>query len=133
MRAAGENPLALKAVGIKPAPVKLLALVLCGICCGLAGAQLSISNVSLFVENMSAGRGWIAVVIVLVTNGRPIPLLGLVLLFGFVDSLSLRLQGFGFPQQFTEMMPYIASLIALIFVSIRRIKDLVGMRGYDNG
>ena len=133
MRAAGENPLALKTVGIKPAPVKLLALVLCGICCGLAGAQLSISNVSLFVENMSAGRGWIAVVIVLVTNGRPIPLLGLVLLFGFVDSLSLRLQGFGFPQQFTEMMPYIASLIALIFVSIRRIKDLVGMRGYDNG
>ena len=108
-------------------------LVLCGVCCGLAGAQLSISNVSLFVENMSAGRGWIAVVIVLVTNGRPIPLLGLVLLFGFVDSLSLRLQGFGFPQQFTEMMPYIASLLALIFVSIRRMKNLVGMRGYDNG
>ena len=133
MRAAGENPLALKTVGIKPVPVKLLALVLCGICCGLAGAQLSISNVSLFVENMSAGRGWIAVVIVLVTNGRPIPLLGLVLLFGFVDSLSLRLQGFGFPQQFTEMMPYIASLIALIFVSIRRMRNLVGMRGYDNG
>ena len=99
----------------------------------MAGAQLSISNVSLFVENMSAGRGWIAVVIVLVTNGRPIPLLGLVLLFGFVDSLSLRLQGFGFPQQFTEMMPYIASLIAFIFVSIRRMRNLVGMRGYDNG
>ena len=68
MRAAGENTLALKTVGIKPTPVKLLALVLCGACCGLAGAQLSISNVSLFVENMSAGRGWIAVVIVLVTN-----------------------------------------------------------------
>ena len=91
MRAAGENPLALKTVGIKPAPVKLLALVLCGICCGLAGAQLSISNVSLFVENMSAGRGWIAVVIVLVTNGRPIPLLGLVLLFGFWGFLFLLL------------------------------------------
>ena len=90
-------------------------------------------HASTFVENMSAGRGWIAVVIVLVTNGRPIPLLGLVLLFGFVDSLSLRLQGFGFPQQFTEMMPYIASLIALIFVSIRRMRNLVGMRGYDNG
>ena len=133
MRAAGENPLALKTVGIMPTRVKLLALVLCGVCCGLAGAQLSISNVSLFVENMSAGRGWVAVVIVLVTNGRPIPLLGLVLLFGFVDSLSLRLQGFGIPQQFTEMMPYIASLIALIFVSIRRMKNLVGMRGYDNG
>jgi len=133
MRAAGENPLALKTTGIKPTPVKLLALVLCGACCGLAGAQLSVSNVSLFVENMSAGRGWIAVVIVLVTNGRPIPLLGLVLLFGFVDSLSLRLQGFGFPQQFTEMMPYVASLIALIFVSIRRMKDLISMRGYDNG
>ena len=120
MRAAGESPKALVSLGIEPKNVKLLSLIMCGTLCGLAGAQLSISNVSLFVENMSAGRGWIAVVIVLVASGRPFPLLVLVLIFAFVDSLSLRLQGFGFPQQLTEMMPYLASLLALISVSLKQ-------------
>ena len=120
MRAAGENPMALLTTGVKPGRMKLLSLIICGILCGLAGAQLSIFNVSLFVENMSAGRGWIAVVVVLATGGRALPLLLLVLLFGTIDSMSLRVQGLGLPQQFTEMMPYAASLLVLIIVSVRR-------------
>ncbi len=122
LRAAGENPKALLATGVRPVGMQLLALILCGMLCGLAGAQLSVSNVALFVENMSAGRGWIAVVAVLVVAGRPLPLLGLVFLFGAVDSLSLRVQGLGWPQQFTEMMPYAASLLALMVASWRRMR-----------
>jgi simple sugar transport system permease protein len=122
MRAAGENPEALRSAGVRPKSVQFIALICCGVLCGLGGAQLSISNVALFVENMSAGRGWIAVVAILVTGGRALPLLGLVFLFGAVDSLSLRVQGFGWPQQFTEMMPYLASLIALIVVCYRRLR-----------
>lgn len=120
LRAAGENPAGLVAGGVDPARVRALALVLCGALCGLAGAQLSIANVSLFVENMSAGRGWIAVVAVLLTRGRPWPLFGVVLLFGAVDSLSFRIQGLGWPQQFTEMMPYLATLAVLVAISWRR-------------
>jgi simple sugar transport system permease protein len=117
IRAAGENPAGLTAGGVDPRTVRLLALMLCGALCGLAGAQLSIANVNLFVENMSAGRGWIAVVAVLLTRGRPWPLLFITVLFGVVDSLSFRVQGLGMPQQFTDMMPYLATLIALTGLS----------------
>ena len=131
-RAAGENKFALEASGVNSKKIQFLALILCGVLCGLGGAQLSISNVGLFVENMSAGRGWIAVVIVLVTAGRALPLLGLVFLFGSVDSVALRIQGLGLPQQFTEMMPYLASLIALIFVCYRKLKFETNTQGKRN-
>jgi simple sugar transport system permease protein len=117
IRAAGENPAALKAGGVNPLSVQFAALLICGGLCGLAGAQLSISNVTLFVENMSAGRGWIAVVAVLLTRGRPWPVFFIALLFGMVDSLSFRVQGLGLAQQFTDMMPYLATLIVLTALS----------------
>lgn len=117
IRAAGENPAGLVAGGVDPARVRLSALLLCGALCGLAGAQLSIGNVTLFVENMSAGRGWIAVVAVLLTRGRPWPLFFITLLFGTVDSLSFRVQGLGLPQQFTDMLPYLATLLVLTALS----------------
>lgn len=117
IRAAGENPAGLVAGGVNPNRVRLYALIGCGILCGLAGAQLSIANVSLFVENMSAGRGWIAVVAVLLTRGHPLAILAIALIFGFVDSLSFRVQGYGAPQQFTDMMPYLATLAVLIGLS----------------
>lgn len=117
MRAAGENPAALQAGGVSPRRVQLWSLVGCGALCGLGGAQLSIANVNLFVENMSAGRGWIAVVAVLLTRGRPWPLFAIAVVFGVVDSLSFRVQGLGMPQQFTDMMPYLATLIVLTALS----------------
>lgn len=124
IRAAGENPAALKAGGVNPGRVQLLALIGCGALCGLAGAQLSIANVNLFVENMSAGRGWIAVVAVLLSRGRPLPLLVIAVVFGVVDSLSFRVQGLGLPQQFTDMMPYLATLVVLVGLSWWRRKRL---------
>ncbi|WP_295808389.1 ABC transporter permease [uncultured Nitratireductor sp.] len=126
IRAAGENPQALRAGGVSPRRVQLLALVACGALCGLGGAQLSIANVNLFVENMSAGRGWIAVVAVLLTRGRPWPLFFIALLFGAVDSLSFRVQGLGLAQQFTDMMPYLATLIVLVALSWWRAKRTKG-------
>jgi general nucleoside transport system permease protein len=123
IRAAGDNPAGLAAAGVNPKEVRLIALVLCGGLCGLAGAQLSIANVHLFVENMSAGRGWIAVVAVLLTRGRPWPLFFITVLFGMVDSLSFRMQGLGMPQQFTDMMPYVATLVVLTLLSWRHRKS----------
>lgn len=117
MRAAGENPAALEAGGVAPRRVQLFALIGCGALCGLAGAQLSISNVHLFVEDMSAGRGWIAVVAVLLSRGRPLAVFFIAIVFGVVDSLSFRVQGLGLPQQFTDMMPYLATLVLLIALS----------------
>lgn len=126
LRAAGENPAALAAGGVSPARTRLIALVACGALCGMAGAQLAISNVTLFVEGMSAGRGWIAVVAVLLTRGRPLPLLAIVALFGFVDSLSFRVQGLGWPQQFTDMLPYVVTLAVLVALSWWRLRQRSG-------
>ena len=125
IRAAGENAAALQAGGVSPRRVQLWALVACGALCGLGGAQLSIANVNLFVENMSAGRGWIAVVAVLLTRGRPFPLFVIALIFGAVDSLSFRVQGLGLAQQFTDMMPYIATLAVLVGLSWWRRRQSV--------
>lgn len=122
IRAAGENPVGLTAGGVNPLGVRFVALLMCGALCGLAGAQLSIANVNLFVENMSSGRGWIAVVAVLLTRGRPLPLFLIALLFGAVDSLSFRVQGLGLPQQFTDMMPYLATLVVLTILSFVRLR-----------
>ncbi len=110
LRAAGENPVALAAAGVNARVIRTEALVICGLLCGLAGAQLSISNVTLFTEGMSSGRGWIAVVIVLMCNARMWLVLLTAVVFGFIDALGFRIQGLGMPQQFTDALPYLLAL-----------------------
>lgn len=120
LRGVGENPLAARSLGISVARMQAIALVACGALCGLAGAQLSIGTVSLFVEDMSAGRGWIAVVAVMLAGAHPWAVALVALLFGAVDSLSFRIQGIGLPQQLTEALPYVVTLIALVLAAARR-------------
>lgn len=120
LRAAGENPEALRTAGLSPDRTRTIAVVISGVLCGLAGAQLSISNVTLFTENMSAGRGWIAVVIVLMCSGRPLWVLPIAVLFGLVEALGFRIQGLGLPQQFTDALPYVLALFVLAIVLGRK-------------
>ena len=120
LRAAGENPDALTVGGVSVARARTGALLGCGALCGLAGAQLSLANVTLFVEGMSAGRGWIAVVAVLLARGRPWPLFAVALLFGAADSAAVRLQGAGLAQQAGDALPYLVTLGALVAASLAR-------------
>lgn len=122
IRAVGQNASALRSVGISPQWVKTGALIACGILCALGGAQLSISNVTLFTEGMSAGRGWIALVIVMMCSARLPWILPAAILFGLVDALSFRIQGLGLPQQFTEALPYVLAIVVLIAAFSRRAK-----------
>jgi general nucleoside transport system permease protein len=120
MRGIGELPAAATTLGVNVKSIRYLAVILSGILCGLAGAQLSLGNVTLFVENMSAGRGWIAVVAVMLGQGHPIGVFASSILFGFADSLGFRLQGLGMPSQFTAMLPYVVTLLAFMLVRARR-------------
>lgn len=122
LRAAGANPQALAASGVSPQRVRSIALLVCGALCGLAGAQLSLSNVTLFVENMSAGRGWIALVLVLLSAGRPLMLLVFAFLFAVINQLGVSGQSLGWPQQLSDALPYVVTLIALAWVSRRRLR-----------
>lgn len=119
IRAVGENAQAAAGLGIHVNRVQYLSMVLCGILCGLAGAQLSISLVTQFVEGMTSGRGFIALVAIMFGQAHPVKILGASLLFGVAYAASLRLQGIGVPTQFVAMLPYVATLVVLIAVKLR--------------
>jgi simple sugar transport system permease protein len=85
----------------------------------LAGAQLSIGIVNVFIENMVAGRGWIAVVAVMLGQSNLLGVFLASLLFGFADSLGFRLQGLGLSSQLTGMLPYVITMLAFVFLRLR--------------
>ncbi|GIK38553.1 MAG: ABC transporter permease [Chloroflexota bacterium] len=120
MRGVGEHPEAAATLGVSVAGLRYLAVLLSGALCGLAGAQLSLGNVTLFVENMSAGRGWIAVVAVMFGQAHPLGVLAASLLFGLADSIGFRLQGLQMPSQFTGMVPYVVTLVSLFIIEAQR-------------
>lgn len=128
LRGVGERPLAAATLGVSPTRYKYGAVVFSGVMAGMAGAQLALGNVVQFAENMSSGRGWIAVVAVLLGRAHPIGVLGACLLFGVAEALGFRLQGNGLPVQVTDALPYVVTLIALAFARKRftRLLDLTG-------
>ncbi len=129
MRGVGEQPEAASTLGINVNWMRFGAILVSGALCGLAGAQLSLGQVTLFVENMSAGRGWIAVVAVMLGQANPIGVFLASVLFGFADSIGFRLQGYGLPTQFTGMVPYLVTLAALFIIAARRKQLLPSTSG----
>ena len=120
LRAAGYQAACLESSGVQPWKMRTASLLLCGLLCGLAGAYISLGYVNLFVENMSAGKGWIALAAIILVAGKPWGIALISLVFGFFDALGLFLQGTGIAPQFTAMVPYIATLVALYFYSTRK-------------
>ncbi|WP_311028688.1 ABC transporter permease [Mesorhizobium koreense] len=119
LRGVGEQPDAAATLGVNVRRYRCLAILASGVLCGLAGAQLSLGSVTLFSENMSAGRGWIAVVAVMLGRARPAGVLLSCIAFGIADAIGLRLQGQGLPNQLTDAAPYVITLIAL-FLTFRK-------------
>ncbi|MCL5075822.1 MAG: ABC transporter permease [Chloroflexi bacterium] len=113
--AVGEHPQAADTVGIRVNTVRYVATVLCGALAGMGGACLSLGQLGTFVENMTAGRGFISLAAVIFGNWRPMRILGACLLFGAVDALQIRLQAFDvpIPYQLLVTLPYLVTLIAL--------------------
>ncbi|SDL10439.1 ABC transporter permease [Natronincola ferrireducens] len=121
IRAAGEYPEALETNGVSPRKMKYISSIACGVLCGFAGAHLSLGYLTLFTENMSANRGFIALAAIIFGASNPIKTFGAALLFGFFDALGIRLQVVGIPSQFTQMIPYLVTVIALFIVTKRHI------------
>lgn len=121
LRASGEYPEALETAGISSKKMKYLASILCGLLCGFAGAHLSLGYLTLFTENMSANRGFIALAAIIFGRANPAKTFAAALMFGFFDALGIRLQVMGIPSQFTQMIPYLATIIALFIVMKRQL------------
>jgi general nucleoside transport system permease protein len=117
--AVGKNEAAARSLGLKVTAIQYGAIIGSGVLCGLAGAQLSLGQVTMFTEGMTAGRGFIALVAMMLGQSHPIGMIGSSLLFGLMDAMSIRLQGFSMPTQFTAMLPYVITIFAMFFLRDR--------------
>ena len=122
VRGVGEQPDAAETLGVDVTRYRMVTVLVAGALTGLAGAQLSLGAVSVFAEDMSAGRGWIAVVAVMLGRNNPLYAAAACVLFGFADALSINLQSRGLPSQLTDISPYVATLAALVLGHSRRTR-----------
>lgn len=116
VRAVGENPAAADSAGISVTAVRYGCVIAGGALAGVGGCYIVLSQVFLFSEHMSAGKGFIALAAVILGRWSPVGALAACLLFGFFDALQLRLQ-FNYPaipHQFFVMLPYVISIMALV-------------------
>lgn len=121
LRAVGEHKEAAQTAGIAVRRVEYLSILLGGMLAGLAGAQLSIGDLTLFTDSMTNGRGFIALAAVFFGNGAPgLTAIGC-LLFGMFEALQFRVQVMtGFSPQLLQMLPYLIVVIILVLISIRK-------------
>ncbi len=119
LRAIGESPESAHALGYKVRWLRLAAVMFGGALCGLAGAFLSVVYAPLWVEGLSAGRGWIALALTTFATWRPIRVLLGAYLFGGVTMLQFAMQGQGVevPAQLLAMLPYLATIVVLALIS----------------
>ncbi|WP_320201583.1 ABC transporter permease [Agrobacterium sp. rho-13.3] len=127
LRAIGDNHGSAHALGINVIRARYLAVMFGGACAGLAGAQLSLVYTPQWVENMSAGRGWIALALVVFASWRPWRVLAGGYLFGAVTIGQLHAQAFGIgvPSQLLSALPYVATIVVLIIISHNRRTTLI--------
>ena len=117
LRCAGENPKALDIKGLSIRSRQYGAVVFGGAMAGLAGAFLTVASAARFAPEMTNGRGWLAIVIVIAGMWRPVPILIATLVFSFLDALQLQMQGIGItvPYQLMLALPYLVAILALAF------------------
>lgn len=119
LRAVGEAPGSAFALGFPVLRIRLLAVLFGAACAGLAGAYLSLIYTPLWVEGMTAGRGWIALALVTFATWRPLRVVAGAYLFGGVTMLQFAFQGMGISvsPQFMAMTPYLATILVLVLIS----------------
>lgn len=118
VRAVGESPVSAHAIGTPVIAIRYLAVMFGGAMSGIAGAYLSLAITPMWVEGMTAGRGWIALALVVFATWKPGRVLIGAYLFGGVTILQLHAQGFGVrvPSEFMSMLPYLATIVVLVII-----------------
>ena len=123
LRAVGDNHVSAHALGYGVLRVRFMAVLFGGACAGLGGAYLSMVLTSQWLDNMTAGRGWIALALVVFSTWLPWRLAIGALLFGAIGILQLHAQalGVGVPSQFLSSLPYVATIVVLVLISGNRM------------
>jgi len=120
LRAIGDDHVATHALGLKVRRVRVLSVLFGGACAGLGGAYLSLAYTPFWAPGMTAGRGWIALALVVFASWRPLRVAAGALLFGGATVLQLHAQaaGLGLPGQLLSALPYLATILALVLLSL---------------
>ncbi len=120
LRGVGEDHGSAHALGLPVLKVRVLAVLFGGLCAGLAGAYLSLIYTRFWSPGMTAGRGWIALALVVFAGGRVWRLVAGAYLFGAILVAQLHAQAgaIGIPSQFLSMLPYLMTIVALVVLSI---------------
>lgn len=134
LRAVGENPGAADASGINVNLYKYVHIIIGGALCGLGGAYMSLVNIPVWQENVVAGRGWIAVALVIFASWKPSKALVGAFLFGGLNILGYRLQSMGIhiSQYLVDMVPYAATILIVIISTHKNRKEDMGPAGLSN-
>ncbi len=124
VRAVGENHNSAYALGYNVIKTRYFTIIFGGVMSSIAGYYISICYAPMWQEGMTAGRGWIALALVVFATWKPWRLLVGAYIFGGVAIMQMNLQAFGveLPGQFFNMMPYIATLIVLVFISSNKVR-----------
>ena len=122
LRAVGNGPVEANALGLHVMRVRTLAVLFGGACAGLAGAQLTLVYTTQWIENITAGRGWIALALVVFASWRPFRVVVGAYLFGAVTIGQFHAQALGVevPSQLLAALPYIATVIVLVLIARNR-------------
>lgn len=124
LRAVGVDPKAAAAAGIPVARVQMLALMLSGVFGGMAGAYLSMGYVSWFAQDMTAGRGFIAIAIEVMGMGTAWGTLAATIVIAVAETLAITMQSLGLPNELMQMIPYVVPILVLTFWASRRRRAL---------
>ena len=125
LRAVGEDAAAAEAAGIRVTRVKVQSILISGLLCGLAGAQLAMATLGSFTADMTAGRGFIAVAALTFGLARPVRTMVACFIFGAADAVADQLNIAGFNSNLALMTPYVITILALVAAGIqfRRIRN----------
>ncbi len=115
LRMVGEHPQAAASMGIRVHGYKYIGVLVCGALAGLGGTYLSLDHLNMFVRDMTAGRGYIAVVINILARYTPLNTIWCAGIFGFSDAVQIIFQGRGIPPQLVQSLPYVVTLLVLAF------------------
>jgi ABC-type uncharacterized transport system permease subunit len=128
LRAVGDNPGAADSLGVNVFLIRYVSVIVGGILAGIGGAYISMAYVPTWMENMVAGRGWIAVALVIFATWNPLNALWGSYVFGGIDALGYRLQAIDVSMSpyFLKMLPYLFTVLVLILVTQRNMVYRIG-------